>query len=54
MQIVDHLLRIVDCRRFVATREQFTRALRQLLLPAADHGRMDAKFRRQFRQALLP
>jgi hypothetical protein len=46
MQIVDHLLRIVDRRRLVATRKQLARTLHQLLLPAADHRRMNPKFHR--------
>jgi hypothetical protein len=53
MQIVDHLLRVADRRRLVAPREQLARAFRQLLLPGADHRRMDAELRRQFRQGLL-
>jgi hypothetical protein len=43
MQIVDHLLRVADRRRLVAPREQLARAFRQLLLPGADHRRMDAE-----------
>src|SRR6202521_3126848 len=35
MQIVDHLLRILDRRRLAATRKQLARTLHQLLLPAA-------------------
>src|SRR5438132_500818 len=54
MQIVDHLLRILDRRCLVATRKQLARTLHQLLLPAADHRRMNPKFRRQPRQGLLP
>jgi hypothetical protein len=45
VQIVDYPLPIVDCGRLVAPREQFARTLRQLLLPGADHRRMDTKFR---------
>src|SRR6266436_179902 len=41
MQIVDHLLRILDRRRLAATRKQLARTLHQLLLPAADHRRMN-------------
>ena len=36
-----------------AAREELTRALHQLLLPGADHRRMDPKLRRQLRQGLL-
>src|SRR5258708_1698290 len=54
MQIVDHLLRILDRRRLAATRKQLPRTLHQLLLPAADHRRMNPKFHRQLRQGLLP
>ena len=41
-------------RRLVATGEQLTRTLHQLLFPGANHSRMDAKFKRQLRQGLLP
>src|SRR6516162_6797746 len=54
MQIVDYLLRIVERRRLVAAHKKLTRALHQLLLPAADHRRMNPKFHRQLRQGLLP
>src|ERR1700686_1743931 len=54
MQIVDHLLRILDRRCLAATRKQLARTLHQLLLPAADHRRMNPKFHRQLRQGLLP
>src|SRR3979490_1720851 len=54
MQIVDHLLRILDRRRLAATRKQLARTLHQLLLPAADHRRMNPKFHRQLRQGFSP
>jgi hypothetical protein len=54
VQIIDHLLRILGRRRLAAAREQFARSLHQLLLPGADHGRVNPEFRRQFRQGLLP
>src|SRR5580704_413144 len=53
MQIVNHLLRILHRRR-LAARKQLARPLHQLLLPAADHRRMNPKLRRQLRQDLLP
>ena len=34
VQVVDHLLRILDRRRLVAARKQLARTLHQLLLPA--------------------
>src|SRR5260370_30218396 len=43
VQIVDHLLRIHDRRRLAAARKQLARSLYQLLLPAADHRRMNPK-----------
>jgi hypothetical protein len=54
VQIVDHLLRILNRRRLIAARKQLGRTLHQLLLPAADHRRMNPKLRRQLRQGLLP
>src|SRR5438105_8480031 len=53
VQIVNDLLRIPDRRRLVAARKQLARTLHQLLLPAADHRRMNPKLRRQLRQGLL-
>src|SRR3984893_2035335 len=44
MQIVNHLLRILHRRR-LAARKQLARPLHQLLLPAADHRRMNPKLR---------
>src|SRR6202011_57115 len=41
-------------RRPVAARKQLGRTLHQLLLPVADHRRMNPKLRRQLRQGLLP
>src|ERR1700735_5775269 len=43
VQIVNDLLHIGACRRFVATRKQLTRSLHQLRLPGADHRRMNSK-----------
>ena len=54
VQIVDHLLRIHDRRRLAAAPEQLPRTLHQLLLPVADHRRMNPKLHRQLRQGLLP
>src|SRR6478609_7238042 len=54
VQIVDHLLRILGRRRLAAASKQFARTLHQLLLPVADHRRMNPKLRRQLRQGLLP
>src|SRR5204862_626013 len=54
VQIVNDLLRILDRRRFFAARKQLARTRHQLLLPAADHRRMNPKLRRQLRQGLLP
>src|SRR6202035_2212683 len=54
VQIVDHLLRIRDRRCLAAARKQLARTLHQLLLPVADHRRMNPKFYRQLRQGLLP
>src|SRR4051794_10389900 len=54
VQIVNDLLRIPDRRRPVAARKQLARSLHQLLLPAADHRRMNPKLRRQLSQGLLP
>src|SRR5437868_2301752 len=54
VQIVNDLLRIPDRRRLVAARKQLARTLHQLLLPVADHRRMNSKLRRQLRQGLLP
>src|SRR5690349_24976973 len=54
VQIVDDLLRIPDHRRLVATRKQLARTRHQLLLPVADHRRMNPKLRRQLSQGLLP
>src|SRR5690349_24895801 len=42
VQIVNDLLRIPDRRRPVAARKQLARTLHQLLLPVADHRRMNA------------
>src|ERR1700759_709686 len=53
-QIVDHLLRTLGRRRLAAAPEQLTRTLHQLLLPVADHRRMNPKLRRQLRQGLFP
>ena len=44
----------LDRRRLVAARKQLARTLHQLLLPAADHRRMNSKLRRQLSQGLLP
>src|SRR5205085_6621868 len=41
VQIVNDLLRIPDRRRPVAARKQLARTLHQLLLPVADHRRMN-------------
>src|SRR5436853_622522 len=41
-------------RRLVATRKQLARTRHQLLLPSADHRRMNPKFCRQLSQGLLP
>src|SRR4051794_31568871 len=54
VQIVNDLLRIPDRRRPVAARKQLARTLHQLLLPVADHRRMNPKLRRQLSQGLLP
>src|SRR4029077_10461867 len=54
VQIVDHLLRIRGRRRLAATHKQLARTLHQLMLPVADHRRMNSKLRRQLRQGLLP
>src|ERR1700751_473125 len=54
VQIVDPLLRILGRRRLAAARKQLPRTLHQLLLPVADHRRMNPKLRRQLRQGLLP
>src|SRR4029077_13012910 len=54
VQIVDHLLRILGRRRLAAACKQLPRTLHQLLLPVADHRRMNPKLRRQLRQGLLP
>src|SRR5207253_9301032 len=53
VQIVNDLLRIPDRRRPVAARKQLARTLHQLLLPVADHRRMNPKLRRQLSQGLL-
>jgi hypothetical protein len=53
VQIVNHLLRVLDRWRLAATRRQLGLTLHQLLLPAADR-RMNPKLRRQPRQGLLP
>src|SRR3984893_14931914 len=53
MQIVNLLLHILHRRR-LAARKQLARPLHQLLLPAADHRRMNPKLRRQLSQGLLP
>jgi hypothetical protein len=53
VQIVNDLLRIPDRRRLVAARKQLARTLHQLLLPVADHRRMNPKLRRQLSQGLL-
>src|SRR5690348_1886692 len=50
VQIVDHLLRSRRRRRLVAARKQLARSFHQLLLPVADHRRMNPKLRRQLRQ----
>jgi hypothetical protein len=54
VQIVNDLQRIPDRRRLVATRKQLARTVHQLLLPAADHRRMNPKLSRQLSQGLLP
>src|SRR5271169_2515984 len=54
VQIVNYLLRIRDRRRLVAARKQLARTRHQLLLPAADHRRMNPQLRRQLSQGLLP
>ena len=54
VQIVDHLLRILGRRRLAAACKQLPRSLHQLLLPVADHRRMNPKLGRQLRQGLLP
>src|SRR5690349_24633136 len=54
VQIVNHLLRIRDRRRLVATRKQLARTRHVLLLPSADHRRMNPKFCLQLSQGLLP
>src|SRR4029077_15466986 len=54
VQIVDHLLRILRRWRLAAACKQLPRTLHQLLLPVADHRRMNPKLRRQLRQGLLP
>src|SRR4029077_11569543 len=41
VQIVDHFLRIRRRRRLIAARKQLARTLHQLLLPVADHRRMN-------------
>src|SRR5437763_14486749 len=46
VQIVNHLLRIRDHRRLVATRKQLARTPHQLLLPPADHLLATPKRRR--------
>jgi hypothetical protein len=44
VQIVDHLLRVLNRRRLAATRKQLARTLHQLLLPAADQiGQLQAE-----------
>jgi hypothetical protein len=53
VQIVDHLLRIRGRRRLAAAPNS-SPARHQLLLPVADHRRMNPKLRRQLRQGLLP
>src|SRR5208282_5755966 len=54
VQLVNDLLRIPHRRRLVAARKQLARTRHQLLLPAADHRRMNPKFCRQLSQGLLP
>src|SRR5712671_2466766 len=54
VQIVNYPLRILDRRRLVAARKQLARTRHQLLLPVADHRRMNPKLRRKLRQDLLP
>src|SRR5438045_5020950 len=54
VQIVNYPLRILARRRLVAARKQLARTRHQLLLPAADHRRMNPKLRRQLSQGLLP
>src|SRR3954452_12074759 len=53
VQIVNDLLRIPDRRRPVAARKQLARTLHQLLLPVADHRRMNPKLRRLRRSRLF-
>src|ERR1700726_3812780 len=45
VQIVNDLLRIPDRRRPVAARKQLVRTLHQLLLPVANHRRMNPQLR---------
>src|SRR5205085_10161531 len=47
-------LRILDRRRLVAARKQLARTRHQLLLPVADHCRMNPKLRRQLSQVFSP
>jgi hypothetical protein len=54
VQIVNDFLCIPDRRRLVAARKQLARTLHQLLLPAADHRRMNPKLCRKLSQGLLP
>src|SRR5271154_4179807 len=54
VQLVNDLLRIPHRRRLVAARKQLARTRHQLLLPAADHRRMNPKLRRQLSQGFLP
>src|SRR3954449_3088019 len=54
VQIVNYPLCILDRRRLVAARKQLACTRHQLLLPVADHRRMNPKLRRQLRQGLLP
>jgi hypothetical protein len=53
VQIADDFLRIAGRRRLVTARKQLIRSLDQLLLPGADHRRMNTELRRQFRQGLF-
>ena len=45
VQIVDHLLPLLERRRRAAARKQLARTLHHLLLPVADHRRMNPKLR---------
>src|SRR5213080_4668844 len=54
VQIVDHLLRILGRRRLAAARKQLARTLHQLLLPVADHRRMNPKLRHSSARVFSP